>query len=79
MSQGVIQDVLECFIDELPDDLRIVLVACAVEGMTPAQFGALFALTSETVERRMCNARSLLVEALVRRFGPSYGGVYQLN
>ncbi|WP_436286154.1 sigma factor-like helix-turn-helix DNA-binding protein [Rhizobium sp. LjRoot258] len=79
MADGVIRDVLERSIDELPDELRIVLVACVVGGMTPAQFAALFALKSETVEARLRLARSLLVETLIRRFGPAFGGVYQLG
>jgi hypothetical protein len=34
-------------VDELPNELRIVFVACVVDGMTPGQFAELFALTSE--------------------------------
>jgi DNA-directed RNA polymerase specialized sigma24 family protein len=49
MADGAIRDVLEQSIDELPDDLRIVLVACVVDGMTPGQFAELSALTSERV------------------------------
>jgi DNA-directed RNA polymerase specialized sigma24 family protein len=45
----VIRDILERSIDELPDELRSVFVACVVDGMTPEQFAELFALTSETV------------------------------
>ena len=79
MADGVIRDVLERSIDELPDDLRIVLVACVVDGMTPEQFAELFALTWETVEARLHNAQSLLVEVLIRQFGPAFGGVFQLG
>ena len=79
MADGVIRDTLERSIDELPDELRSVLVACVVDGMTPEQFAELFALTSETVEARLHNARSLLVEVLMRQFGPAFGGVYQLD
>jgi RNA polymerase sigma-70 factor (ECF subfamily) len=79
MADGAIRDVLERSIDELPDDLRIVLVACVVDGMTPEQFAELSALTSERVETRLHNARSLLGEMLIRRFGPAFGGVYQLD
>jgi hypothetical protein len=35
--------------------------------MTPEQFAERFALTSETVEARLHNARSLLVEAARRQ------------
>jgi hypothetical protein len=79
MAGGAIRDVLERSIDELPDDLRIVLVACVVDGMTPEHFAELFALTSEIVEARLHNARNLLVEVLIRQFGPAFGGVYQLD
>jgi RNA polymerase sigma-70 factor (ECF subfamily) len=79
MADGVIRDILERSIDELPDELRIVFVACVVDGMTPEQFAELFALTSETVEARLHDARSLLVEVLMRQFGPTFGGAYQLD
>jgi DNA-directed RNA polymerase specialized sigma24 family protein len=46
-----------------------VFVACVVDGMTPEQTAELFALTSETVEARLNNARSLLVEVLSRHRG----------
>lgn len=45
MADGVIRGVLERWIDELPDELRIVFVACVVDGMTPGQFAELLALT----------------------------------
>jgi RNA polymerase sigma-70 factor (ECF subfamily) len=79
MADGVIRDVVERSIDELPDELRIVFVACVVDGMTPGQFAELFALTSETVEARLHNARSLLGEVLMRQFGPAFDAVYQLG
>jgi RNA polymerase sigma-70 factor (ECF subfamily) len=79
MIEAVIRDVLERSIDELPDELRIVFVACVVEGMTPEQFAELSALTSETVEARLHNARNLLVEVLIRQFGLAFGGVYELD
>ena len=79
MTDAVIRDVLERSIDELPDELRIVFVACVVEGMTPEQFAELSALTSETVEARLHNARNLLVEVLIRQFGLAFGGVYELD
>jgi hypothetical protein len=50
MADGVIRDVLERSIDELPDELRILFVASIVDGMTPDQ---LFAPTSETVEAEL--------------------------
>jgi hypothetical protein len=40
--------------------------------MTLEQFAELSALTSETVEVRLHNTRSLLVK---RQFGPVFGGV----
>lgn len=55
-----------------------MFVACVVDGMTPEQFAELFALTSETVEARPHNARSLLFE-VIRQFGPAFGSVYQLD
>ncbi|MER9757871.1 hypothetical protein NKJ46_31585 [Mesorhizobium sp. M0166] len=64
MADGVIRDTLERSIDELPDELRRVLVACVVDGMTPEQFAELFALTSETVEARLHNARSCWLKCL---------------
>ena len=64
MADGAIRDILERSIDELPDELRTVFVACVVDGMTPEQFAELSALTSETVEARLHNARNLLVEVL---------------
>jgi hypothetical protein len=79
MADGVIRDILERSIDELPDELRSVFAACVVDGMTPEQFAELFALTSETVEARLHNARTLLVEVLIRQFGQAFGGVYQLD
>jgi Sigma-70, region 4 len=79
MPDGAIRDILERSIDELPDELRTVFVACVVDGMTPEQFAELFALTSETVEARLHNARNLLIEELIRQFGPAFGGVYQLG
>ena len=78
-DDGVIRDVLERSIDELPDELRIVFVACVVDGITPEQFAELSALTSERVETCLHNARSLLGEVRIRRFGPAFGGVYQLD
>jgi DNA-directed RNA polymerase specialized sigma24 family protein len=61
MTDAVIRDVLEPSTDELPDQLRIVLVVCVVDGITPEQCSELFALTSETVESRLHNAQNLLV------------------
>lgn len=61
---GVIRDILERSIDELPDELRSVFVACVVDGMTPEQFAGLLALTSETVEARLHNARTYWLKCL---------------
>ncbi len=77
MADAVIRDVLERSIDELPDEL--VFVACVVDGMTPEQCAELLALTSETVDAGLHNARNLLVEVLIRQFGPAFGGVYELD
>jgi len=79
MADGAIRDILERSTDELPDELRTVLLACVVDGMTPEQLAELSALTSETVNARLHNARNLLVEVLVRQFGPGFGGVYELH
>jgi RNA polymerase sigma-70 factor (ECF subfamily) len=79
MTDDAIRDILEPSIDELPDELRTVFVACVVEGMTPGQFAELSALTSETVEARLHNARSLLAEVLIRQFSPAFGSDYQLD
>jgi sigma-70-like protein len=79
MADGAIRDILERLIDELPDELRTGFVACVVDGMTPEPFAELFAFTSETVEASLHNARNLLVEVLIRQFGPAFGGVYQLD
>ncbi len=59
MPDGAIRDILERSIDELPDELRTVFVACVVDGITPEQFAELSALTSETVNARLHNARNL--------------------
>jgi hypothetical protein len=40
--------------------------------------GSVFRAETKTVEARLHNARNLLVEVLVRQFGPAFGGVYQL-
>ena len=79
MADGAIRDILERLIDELPDELRTGFVACVVDGMTPEPFAELFAFTSETVEASLHNVRNLLVEVLIRQFGPAFGGVYQLD
>ncbi|MBP1888402.1 sigma factor-like helix-turn-helix DNA-binding protein [Sinorhizobium mexicanum] len=79
MADALIRDVVERSIDELPDELRIVFVACVVDGMTPDQCAELFALTSETVEARLHDARNFLVEMLIHQFDPAFGGVYQLD
>jgi DNA-directed RNA polymerase specialized sigma24 family protein len=79
MADDAIRDILERSIDELPDELRTVFVTCVVDGMTPGQFAELSALTSETVEARLHNARSLLAEVLIRQLGPAFGGVYQID
>ena len=79
MADGAIRDILERLIDELPDELRTGFVACVVDGMTPEPFAELFAFTTETVEASLHNARNLLVEVLIRQFGPAFGGVYQLD
>lgn len=71
MADGVIRDMLERSIDELPDELRSVFVARVVDGMTTDQFAELFSLTTETVEAHLRHARNLLVEVLIRRFGPA--------
>lgn len=47
--------------------------------MTPGYFAELFTLTSETAEARLHNARSLMIEVLMRQFGAAFGGVYQLD
>src|SRR4051794_8882279 len=79
MADAVIRDVLERSIDELPDDLRIVFVACVVGGITPERCAELLTLTSETVEARLHSARNLVVEMLMRQFGPAFGDVHELD
>ena len=79
MADGAIRDILERSIDELPDELRTVFVARVVDGMTPGHCDELSALTSEPVEARLHNARSLLDEVLVRQLSPAFGGVHQLD
>ena len=73
MADGAIRDIMEQSIDELPDELRTVFVACVVDGMMPEQFAEFFALTSEAVEARLHNAQNLLV---IRQFSLVFGGVY---
>jgi DNA-directed RNA polymerase specialized sigma24 family protein len=58
------RDILERSIDGLPDELRIVFVACVVNGMTPEQSTELFALTSETIEARLRNAEVCWLKCL---------------
>ena len=79
MANGVIQDILERSIDELPDDLRTVFVACVVDGMMPEHCAQLFSITSEAVEVRLHKARNLLIDVLMRQIGPAFGSVYQLD
>jgi hypothetical protein len=64
MPDGAIRDILERSIDELPDELRTVFVACVVDGMTPGQFAELSALTSETVEARRTTPEACWVKCL---------------
>ena len=70
MADGSIRGILEGSIDELPDELRTVFVACVVDGMTPEQFAELSALASESVEARLHNAPNSLVEVLIRQLVP---------
>jgi DNA-directed RNA polymerase specialized sigma24 family protein len=49
MADGVIRNVLQRLTDELPDEPRIVFLACIADGMAPEQFAELFELTSHTV------------------------------
>ncbi|MDI4238458.1 sigma factor-like helix-turn-helix DNA-binding protein [Bradyrhizobium sp. Arg237L] len=79
MADGAVRDILERAVDELPDELRTVFVACVADGMTPGRCAELSALASETVEARLHSARSLLGEVLVRQIGPAFGGVYQVD
>ncbi|AYG62218.1 hypothetical protein [Rhizobium jaguaris] len=79
MADGVIRDVLERSIDDLPDKLRIVFVACVVDGMTAGQFAELFALAPETIGARLRGSQRLLGGVLMRRLGPAFGSVYQLG
>ena len=73
MADRTIRDIMEQSIEELPDELRIVFVACVVGGMMPEQFAEFFALTSEAVEARLHNAQNLLV---IRQFSLVFGEVY---
>jgi hypothetical protein len=79
MANAVIRDVLERSIDELPDDLRIVFVACVIGGITPERCAELLALTSDTVEACLHNAPDLVGEMLVGQLGPAFGGSYELD
>ena len=76
---GVIPDILERSIDELPDELRSAFVACVIIGTTPEHYARLFALTTETVEARLDKARNLLIDLVLREIGPTFGSVYQLE
>ncbi|MDL2403918.1 hypothetical protein [Rhizobium mayense] len=60
MADDVIRDVPKRSIGYLPDELRIVFVACVVDGMTPGQFAEVSALTPETVEARPGDCQSAL-------------------
>ena len=79
MANAVIRHVLERSIDELPDDLRIVFVACVIGGITPERCAELLALTSYKVEARLHNALDLVGEMLMRQFGSAFGGIYELG
>ncbi len=79
MPNAPIQDALEQSIDELPDELRAVFVACVVGDMTPELCAQLFEISSETVEARLHSAQNLLIDVLIRQFGPAFSGVYQLD
>jgi len=79
MANAPIQDALERSIDELPDELRAVFVACVVEDMTPEHCAQLFSISSETVEARLHKARNLLIDVLTRQFGPAFSSVYHLD
>lgn len=79
MADAPIQEALERSIDELPDELRAVFVACVVEDMTPEHCAQLFAISSETVEARLDKARNLLIDLLIREIGPTFRSVYQLE
>ena len=56
MADGAIRDILERSIDDFPDGLCIVFVACVIDGLTPEHFAELFAFTSESVEERCATA-----------------------
>jgi len=55
---------LEAALASLPEASREILVLVGVEGMSPAEAGALLGLTAETTRQRLHRARAQLAEAL---------------
>ncbi len=75
-AQHQIQELLERAIDELPDDLRIVVVARAVEDMTIEETAALLKIRPETVKTRLHRARHRLRASLEAKIGPVLKDVF---
>jgi RNA polymerase sigma-70 factor (ECF subfamily) len=70
VGQRQIHKLLEQAIDDLPDTLRLVLVARAIEEMSIEDTAELLAIRPQTVKTRLHRARILLRAKLERDLGP---------
>ena len=76
MAQRQLCQLVEGAIDELPCELRIVLIARVIEGLSVEETVSAFDLKAETVKTRLHRARRLLSEALADHIGPRFGDVF---
>jgi RNA polymerase sigma-70 factor (ECF subfamily) len=69
VAQHEIRKLVERAIDRLPDDLRAVLIARAVEGLSTKETAELLDLNAKTVKTRLHRARNLVKQALTEQVG----------
>lgn len=72
-------DVLSRLVDALPENLRVVFVLRAVEGMSVADTAAALDLTEENVKVRLFRARAQLRERLSAAFDEATGDVFDFH
>jgi len=71
MAQNEIRLILERTIDDLPQPLRVVLMARVIEQMSIEETAELLDLQPQTVKTRLHRARRLLRTSLEEKFGPA--------
>jgi RNA polymerase sigma-70 factor (ECF subfamily) len=78
-SDVEMRSLLEAAVGKLPEELRVVFVLRAVEGMSGAEVGECLGISEDTVKTRLHRARGRLQEMLIESIEPSLPAIYDFH